>query len=92
MSDYDIYFKHYRDSYLEELAKTNEKLKAKGKPEKEDTEEGRRAFFRGWRTYEMSDHLPLWVELRIDFSDQFLKNRAAEAEEEKNATKEEEDA
>lgn len=84
VSDYDIYINHYLDSYLGELAKTNAKLKAKGKPEKEDTVEGRRAFFKSkWRTFQMSDHLPLWVELRIDFSDQFLKNRATEAEEEK---------
>ena len=26
-----------------------------------------------WRTFEMSDHLPLWIELKIDFSNQFLK-------------------
>ena len=26
-----------------------------------------------WRTYQMSDHLPLWIELQIDFSNQFLK-------------------
>ncbi len=26
-----------------------------------------------WRTFQMSDHLPLWVELRIDFSDQYLE-------------------
>ena len=26
-----------------------------------------------WRTFQISDHLPLWVELKIDFSDQFLK-------------------
>ena len=85
VSDYDIYLKHYLDSYLGELDKENAKLKAKGKAEKEDTVEGRRAFFRGWRTYQMSDHLPLWVELKIDFSDQFLKNRAEEAEEAKKA-------
>ena len=28
-----------------------------------------------WRTFEMSDHLPLWVELKIDFSDQYLKKQ-----------------
>jgi exonuclease III len=89
VSDYDIYLKHYLDSYLGELDKENAKLKAKGKAEKEDTVEGRRAFFRGWRTYQMSDHLPLWVELKIDFSDQFLKNRAAETEEAKKAAMEE---
>ena len=26
-----------------------------------------------WRTFQISDHLPLWVELKIDFSDQYLK-------------------
>jgi hypothetical protein len=27
-----------------------------------------------WRTFEMSDHLPLWVELKVDFSNQYLEN------------------
>jgi len=84
VSDYDIYISHYLDSYLGELAKKNKKNKTK----KEDTVEARRAFFRGWRTYQMSDHLPLWVELKIDFSDQYLKNRAEEAEEQKKAAEE----
>ena len=88
VSDYDIYFNDYRDSYIDELDNRNKKLKEKGKAEEEDTVEGRRAFFRTWRTYQMSDHLPLWVELKIDFSDQFLKNRAEEAEEEKKAVAE----
>jgi exonuclease III len=26
-----------------------------------------------WRTFQISDHLPLWVELKIDFSDQYLE-------------------
>ena len=26
-----------------------------------------------WRTYKMSDHLPMWVELRTDFSDEYLE-------------------
>lgn len=25
-----------------------------------------------WRTYQMSDHLPMWVELHVDFSDEYL--------------------
>jgi endonuclease/exonuclease/phosphatase family metal-dependent hydrolase len=25
-----------------------------------------------WRTFQMSDHIPMWVELRIDFSEQYL--------------------
>ena len=26
-----------------------------------------------WRTFQMSDHLPIWIELKIDFSDEYLK-------------------
>jgi endonuclease/exonuclease/phosphatase family metal-dependent hydrolase len=26
-----------------------------------------------WRTWQMSDHLPLWVELKVDFSDRYLE-------------------
>jgi endonuclease/exonuclease/phosphatase family metal-dependent hydrolase len=25
-----------------------------------------------WRTFQMSDHLPMWVELKIDFADEYL--------------------
>jgi len=31
-----------------------------------------------WRTFQISDHLPLWVELKIDFSNQYLKKMANE--------------
>jgi endonuclease/exonuclease/phosphatase family metal-dependent hydrolase len=30
-----------------------------------------------WRTFQISDHLPLWVELKIDFSDPYLKKLTA---------------
>jgi hypothetical protein len=36
--------------------------------------------YRDWRTYKMSDHLPMWVELTSDFSDAYLS--ACEAPEE----------
>ncbi|MBN2466322.1 endonuclease/exonuclease/phosphatase family protein [candidate division WOR-3 bacterium] len=29
-----------------------------------------------WRTYQMSDHLPMWVQLKIDFCDEYLERRA----------------
>jgi len=32
----------------------------------------KKAFYKKWRTFQMSDHCPLWVELRIDFSDPFI--------------------
>lgn len=29
--------------------------------------------FENWKTFQMSDHLPLWVELQIDFTDEYLE-------------------
>ncbi|HSR70476.1 MAG TPA: endonuclease/exonuclease/phosphatase family protein [Acidobacteriota bacterium] len=33
-----------------------------------------------WRTYQMSDHLPMWVELHIDFADEYLEEVEKEIE------------
>jgi len=33
----------------------------------------RKYYLLTWRTFQMSDHLPLWVELKIDFSNQYLE-------------------
>lgn len=33
--------------------------------------------FREWRTYQMSDHLPMWVQLRVDGTDDYLAKAAA---------------
>jgi len=35
--------------------------------------ERKRYFEREWRTWQMSDHLPLWVELKIDFTEKYLQ-------------------
>ncbi|MCB0706508.1 MAG: endonuclease/exonuclease/phosphatase family protein [Saprospiraceae bacterium] len=32
-----------------------------------------------WRTFQMSDHLPLWLELQIDYADEYLKTKLADA-------------
>ncbi len=29
--------------------------------------------YKDWRTYQMSDHLPMWVEMKIDFSRKYLE-------------------
>ncbi|MGD8717333.1 MAG: endonuclease/exonuclease/phosphatase family protein [Candidatus Zixiibacteriota bacterium] len=34
---------------------------------------GKYKLYKRWRTYQMSDHPPLWVELKIDFSEEYLK-------------------
>lgn len=32
--------------------------------------------FRAWRTYQMSDHLPMWVQLQVDATDEYLREAA----------------
>jgi len=34
---------------------------------------GKPGKFKDWRTYQMSDHLPMWIELRVDFSHEYLE-------------------
>ncbi|MBI1395288.1 MAG: endonuclease/exonuclease/phosphatase [Betaproteobacteria bacterium] len=32
--------------------------------------------FTQWRTYQMSDHLPLWTEVHVDFGEEYLQGKA----------------
>ena len=41
------------------------------KPQKEEFYKS----YKAWRTHQMSDHLPLWVEVRIDYADEFLQKK-----------------
>ncbi len=44
---------------------------ARGTPR---TEASKRIYFRTyWRTHQMSDHLPMWVELRINYTNEYLR-------------------
>jgi len=44
-----------------------------GKAGQPRTESEKKSYYRNeWRTWQMSDHCPLWVELKIDFSDRYL--------------------
>lgn len=46
-----------------------------GKPAKTDL-----AAFKKWRTWQMSDHLPLWTEIKMDFTEAYLNSlRAGES-------------
>ena len=41
---------------------------------KKDTEKKLLSYYMtSWRTFQMSDHLPLWIELQVDFSNQYLE-------------------
>ncbi|MCL2691097.1 MAG: endonuclease/exonuclease/phosphatase family protein [Candidatus Bathyarchaeota archaeon] len=57
-NDLSVYVKYFDEKYT------------KDKTEKQITT----YYMTNWRTFEMSDHLPLWIELKIDFSNQFLQN------------------
>ena len=47
--------------------------KGNGEPRSESR---KRIYYRTyWRTHQMSDHLPMWVELKIDFSRQYLRRK-----------------
>ena len=43
---------------------------------KQRTESRKKIYYRTyWRTHQMSDHLLMWVELKIDFSGAYLQSR-----------------
>ena len=35
----------------------------------------KKSYYNSWKTFQMSDHLPLWVELSIDFSHEYLERK-----------------
>ena len=41
-------------------------------PDVPKTSKGEEGRYRDWRTYQMSDHLPVWIELRVDFSREYI--------------------
>jgi len=72
-----------RDLYADAMRTTIEESNANKPPSKksklyDDRDEGGKTLYYRtyWRTYQMSDHLPLWIELRIDFSQEYLERRA----------------
>ncbi len=46
------------------------------KPKKNQFEDDKfYASYKQWQTHQMSDHLPLWVELKIDYTDEYLQHK-----------------
>ena len=44
----------------------------------ERTEQGRTLYYKTyWRTFQMSDHLPMWIRLKTDFGEEYLKQKAS---------------
>jgi endonuclease/exonuclease/phosphatase family metal-dependent hydrolase len=78
-------FEFYKSVYRDEDRKIYEEYMPDGYWKKNDgsdrPEEGKYSkkwYYGNWRTYQMSDHLPMWVELRIDYSDSYLKKQLEE--------------
>ncbi len=46
------------------------------KPKDQQRHLTRAQYFDQWRTWQVSDHMPLWIELQIDFTDDYLKRLA----------------
>jgi len=64
--DEEVYIRRMGDDYYTD---------SKGKPRNEGE---RQEYYRTcWRTHQMSDHLPMWVELKINYSDRFLERKLA---------------
>ena len=66
--DADTY-RPYIDAYIAQRHKAGKKS-----PKKPADDKGKRSQFKKWRTYQMSDHLPLWAEFQVDFADAYLKD------------------
>ena len=52
---------------------TNFEIKTDGTPRSEKSKKNYYQTY--WRTHQMSDHLPMWVEFRIDYSDEYLQRK-----------------
>ena len=69
-------FEHvYRDQ--DEAAYAGDMGDAYGKTKEGNSrdEKGKTRYYKDWRTYQMSDHLPMWIELKTDFSMEYLAGK-----------------
>jgi endonuclease/exonuclease/phosphatase family metal-dependent hydrolase len=57
--------------YIEEYI-ADRRTQGKQTPKDATSDSARQSQFRTWRTYQMSDHLPLWAEFRVDFANDYL--------------------
>lgn len=74
-------FNYYKSVYCEDDSeiyyplglKIDKKSAETGKTGWSNIADKRKSYYsKKWRTWQMSDHLPLWVELKIDFSEKYL--------------------
>ena len=66
-----VYRKEDEALYAEDMGKAYTETK---EGEKRD-ERARTTYYNTWRTFQMSDHLPMWIELKINFGKQYLERK-----------------
>ena len=76
-----VYKESDYEEYIDVMPEVKESVPNPDKPGKNMTvkrkrtgEEAKKYFKKHYRTSQMSDHLPLWVELKVDFSTQYIDN------------------
>lgn len=69
----------YQDVFRPRDRATYAKVMPKKDPEKNARSRSKSAaaLFRKWRTWQMSDHSPLWIEIETDYADHYLTDVAA---------------
>ena len=72
-----LYLPEHYDHYAPVLPERHRELKENGTPKSRS--EDKDYYLSRWRTWQISDHLPLWVELAIDFSDEHLQHNLSAA-------------
>ncbi|MEQ8376621.1 endonuclease/exonuclease/phosphatase family protein [Roseibium aggregatum] len=82
-SDFETYFDQMGESWMRDVHEKSRTFDLGVKVKKGDPrtrEQAREWYASAWRTYQMSDHLPMWTALEIDFRGEYLKKTAKEAQ------------
>lgn len=67
-----VYREDDQETYVPDMGGGYETMsKGKKRPDA-----GKTRHYRQWRTHQMSDHLPMWVKLKIDFGEEYLAEKA----------------
>jgi endonuclease/exonuclease/phosphatase family metal-dependent hydrolase len=70
---YELLFRpEDQETYVASMGQAYEK-KTDGAPR---DAAGKKRYYGDWRTYQLSDHLPMWVELKIDFGVEYLGKKS----------------
>ncbi|HEX8456147.1 MAG TPA: hypothetical protein VF656_02400 [Pyrinomonadaceae bacterium] len=84
---FDFFQYVYRKEDEARYEKSMGEAYSKDKRGKRRDAKARTRYYNDWRTFQMSDHLPLWIELQIDFGKEYLQSKMLTESEPIAATK-----